>query len=350
MIEQNPKLQLASRYLLLLMLILLLLYTGKTLFIPLCYGLFIAIVLYPMNRWLERKGWPRSLAITAGLILVAVIFLALFGLLFLEVSALRADLPLLENKLQPAAADLMQWVETTFHVSMATQQKWLDGLATRMSDNSGSLLAGTFSATASMLFSLFIVPVFAALFLYNRQDFVLFLEKVTGAANKERVHVILNRTVQTYAHFIKGMVFVYLIVGVLNSIGLLALGIPHAILFGFMTAVMTIIPYVGIFISALLPISMALLTKDSIWYPIGVIGVFSFVQYLEANLIFPKVVAAELNVSTWATLVAIIAGGIIWGVSGMILFIPFVGLLKMITDMVPEWEAVNVLLRRNDKP
>jgi len=348
--EQNPKLQLASRYLLLLVLILVLLYAGKTLFIPMCYGLFIAIVLYPMSRWLERKGWPRSMAITAGLLLVAIVFLALVGLLLLEANALRADIPLLQVKLQPAAAEFSKWLETTLNVSMATQQKWLDGFAARMSDNSGSLVAGTFSATASMLFSLFIVPVFAALFLYNRQDFVLFLEKVTGQGYKERVHVILNRTVHTYAHFVKGMVFVYLIVGVLNSIGLLALGIPHAILFGFMTAVMTIIPYVGIFISALLPISMALLTKDSIWYAVGVIGVFSFVQYLEANLIFPKVVAAELNVSTWATLVAIIAGGIIWGVSGMILFIPFVGLLKMITDMVPEWEAVNVLLRRNDKP
>ena len=144
------------------------------------------------------------------------------------------------------------------------------------------------------------------------------------------------------------MILVYLFVGVLNSLGLLALGIRHAILFGFITAIMTIIPYIGIFVSALLPISMAIITKDSIWYPLGVIGVFAFVQYLEANLIFPKVVAAELNISTWATLVAIIAGGIIWGISGMILFVPFVGLLKIITDMVPEWDGLNLLLRRSN--
>ena len=144
------------------------------------------------------------------------------------------------------------------------------------------------------------------------------------------------------------MVFVYLIVGVLNSAGLLVLGIRHAVLFGFLTAVMTIIPYIGIFISALLPITVAWITKDSIWYPIGVVGVFVFVQYLEANVIFPRVVATQLNISTWATLVAIIAGGILWGVSGMILFIPFAGMLKIITDQIPEWEAVNILLRRND--
>ncbi len=112
---------------------------------------------------------------------------------------------------------------------------------------------------------------------------------------------------------------------------------------------MTIVPYIGIIASALLPISVAWITKDSIWYPLGVIAVFGFVQYLEANIIFPRVVAEQLNVSTWATLVAVIAGGILWGVNGMILFIPFVAILKMISDFMPEWEALNVLLRRKEK-
>jgi predicted PurR-regulated permease PerM len=127
---------------------------------------------------------------------------------------------------------------------------------------------------------------------------------------------------------------------------LLALGINHAVLFGF-TAVMTIILH-RYFYKCIMPVTVAWITKDSIWYPIGVIGVFVFVQYLEANVIFPRVVATQLNISTWATLVAIIAGGILWGVSGMILFIPFAGMLKIITDQIPEWEAVNILLRRND--
>ena len=141
---------------------------------------------------------------------------------------------------------------------------------------------------------------------------------------------------------------VYIIVGVLNSFGLLALGIKHAILFGMLTAIMTIVPYVGIIISAMLPISVAFLTKDSLWYPLAVIGVFSFVQYLEANVIFPKVVGAQLNVSTWATLVAIIAGGIVWGVAGMVLFIPFVAILKIITDHLEEGKSINILLTRKD--
>jgi len=139
---------------------------------------------------------------------------------------------------------------------------------------------------------------------------------------------------------------VYLIVGLLNSLGLLALGIPHAFLFGMLTAILTIIPYAGIFIGALLPITVAWITKDSLWYPAGVIILFTFVQYLEANIIFPRVVAAQINVSTWATLVAIIVGGLIWGVAGMILFVPFTGILKIIADNIAGGKALSTLLSR----
>jgi predicted PurR-regulated permease PerM len=337
------------RYFIISFLVIILLYFGSVLFIPLCYGLFIAIVLYPVCLWLERHRFSRTAAISAGLLLVMILFLTLIWILVLQFNAFRQDLPELQVKIQPAIKELQDGIFTKLNISIAAQNEWWQQTIKKLSDNSGGILAGTLNKTASSLFMLFIVPVFAALFLYNRKDFILFLEKIAGTQYYERLHQMLHQTIHTYFHFIKGMVLVYLVVGVLNSIGLLALGIRHAILFGFLTAIMTIIPYIGVFISALLPISVAWITKDSIWYPIGVIGVFSFVQYLEANVIFPRVVAAQLNVSTWATLVAIIAGGIIWGVNGMILFIPFVAMLKMITDFIPEWEAVNILLRRESK-
>jgi predicted PurR-regulated permease PerM len=322
------------------------LYFGKTLFVPLCYGLLIAMVLYPVCKWLENHRWPRSLAITTGLLIVFIFFGLLMSVLFFQINILRQDIPPLLNKLKPSLMQLQQWLETAFNFSIAAQNEWLQQFIRSSGSSTGNILQSTISATAGGLFTLFLVPVYAALFLYNREVFVQFLAKLTGSKYSKQLQAIVSETIHTYFKFIKGMAMVYLIVGVLNSIGLLALGIPHAILFGMLTAIMTIIPYVGIFVSALLPISVAWITKDSVWYPIGVIAVFSFVQYLEANVIFPKVVATQLKVSTWATLVAIIAGGIIWGVSGMILFIPFAGILKIVSDYIPEWEALNILLGR----
>ncbi|MFN4286220.1 MAG: AI-2E family transporter [Lacibacter sp.] len=333
--------------LLTVVLLLWLLKAGQLLFIPLSYALFIAIVLYPITRWLEQQRVPRSLAITAGLLLVTLLFGLLLWLFALQLRAFWTDLPLLRNKLLPLFAQIQQWLQVHWGITLTEQHNWLLQLGERAPALAGNLLAGTMQRTGTALFMLFLIPVFAALFLYNRGAFVLFLEKLAGPAYHSRLQQLLRQVIDTYFHFIRGMLLVYLIVGILNSLGLLALGIRHAVLFGFLTAIMTIIPYFGIVVSALLPITMAWVTKDSIWYPLGVIGVFAFVQYLEANVIFPKVVAAQLNVSTWATLVAFVAGGLVWGVHGMILFIPFVAILKMVCNVVPEWEALLVLLQRH---
>lgn len=313
------------------------------------YGLLIAIVLYPVCKWLERHRWPRSLAITAGLLIVVILFGALVSLLIVQANVFWHDVPELMNKLSPALVRFQNWLEQTMGISLSAQNEWWQDAMHNLGTNAGTIAKNTISATAGTIFVLFLVPVFAALFLYNRETFVRFLVSVTGAQYRRQLKAILDEVIHTYFNFIKGMLLVYLIVGSLNSIGLLALGIRHAILFGMLTAIMTIIPYVGIIVSALLPISVAWITKDSIWYPIGVVAIFAVVQYLEANVIFPRVVATQLKVSTWITLVAIIAGGLLWGLSGMILFIPFVGIFKVVLDRFSKEGSLNILFERKEK-
>lgn len=322
------------------------LYFGKTLFIPLFFGLFVAMVLYPVCKWLERKGWSRAFSITVSVSIVIVLFVLLFGLLVWQVRIFLHDWPQIARKLEIAFSGMQEWISDQLAITLDAQAGWLNNMAMNAGSIISDILQGTLSTTMNTIFMLFMIPIFAILFLYHRGIFVQYLHIVVGAAYRPKLNGILQQVIYTYFNYIKGMILVYIIVGTLNSVGLLALGIRHAVLFGMLTAIMTIIPYIGIIVSALLPISVAWTTKGSIWYPLGVIGVFSFVQYLEANVIFPKVVGAQLNVSTWATLVAILTGGIIWGVSGMVLFIPFVAILKIATDNIEEFKGLNLLLTR----
>jgi len=321
-------------------------YFGKTLFIPLFYGLFIAIVLYPVCKFFERKGFPRSIAVTICLLIVTIFIAALLLLLYLEMNAFINDLPQLQPQITSGIRNMQKWLLEKFNISIATQALWIDNTLANATNDSVSFLHGTLAATVNTLFMAFMVPVYTALFLYSRSTFIRFLQTVVGEKYKNQLNSVLVKTVHTYHKYIKGMILVYIIVGILNSIGLLALGVEHAILFGMLTAIMTIIPYVGIIVSALLPISLAWITTGSVWVPLGIVAVFVFVQYLEANVIFPSVVGAQLNVNAWASLVSVIAGGIIWGISGMILFIPFVAILKIIADDVEDLKPLKVLLSR----
>ena len=141
---------------------------------------------------------------------------------------------------------------------------------------------------------------------------------------------------------------VYLVVGILNSIGLAIIGIPHPILFGFTASILTFIPYVGILISSLLPIAISWITFNSIWYPIGVVIVFSIVQILEAYIIFPFVVGNRLKINTLVIIIVIIIGGILWGAAGMILFIPFVSIAKLIANRTKSLKTLSILLGDRD--
>lgn len=331
----------AVKYLQLILLVSVLFYFGKPLLVPLFFGLLTAIVLCPVCRWLERKGCSRSLAVFICLFIVALLVAAFALLLVWQVNLLRKDAPAIIGK----ATVLIHHLQQKFAVVFGMEQvhtNWGERFISAATGMAGAV----FSAASSTFFMLFMIPIYAALFLYHRNVFVQFLQLVVPVKYKHQLDEILNETIHTYFNYIKGMVLVYIIVGVLNSIGLMVLGVRHAILFGMLCAVMTIIPYLGIIISALLPITVVWMDTGNLFYPVAVVALFTFVQYLEANIIFPKVVGTQLNVSTFVILVAIIAGGIVWGVSGMVLFIPFAAILKIISGHIDEFKPLNILLSR----
>lgn len=329
------------KYLQVIILSAVLLYFGKSLLVPLFFGLFIAIVLYPVCKRLEKKGISKSVAIFICLFIVTLLIAGLVLLLVWQVNMLKKDAPAIIEKASVFIHNLQQRAAAGFGIE-EVQSNW----GKSFTSGAAGIIGIIFSAASSTFFMLFMIPIYTALFLYHRSVFIQFLQSVVPSKYKHQLDAILGETIHTYFNYIKGMILVYIVVGVLNSIGLLALGVRHAVLFGMLCAVMTIIPYLGLIISSLLPITVVWMDTGNILYPFGVVVLFTIVQYLEANVIFPKVVGTQLNVSTFAILVAIIAGGIIWGVSGMVLFIPFIAILKIISDNIEELKPLNILLGR----
>ena len=327
----------------------LLMYLGRYILIPLGYSLLVALVLHPLVSRMERRGTPRWAAIGAGLLVVGALFTALAGILFFQLDTFLANLPQLTGGSSTVFGAFWNWVnQQVAELGEAHRDDWwgpmVDSVPSRMAPYMGTALSALFG----MLFNLFIIPVFAALLLYNRNTYVAALTALVAPEWRPRLPGLLQKVVGNYARFIMGMVQVYLIVGTLNSVGFLLLGVPNAILFGMLTAVATMIPYAGIILSALLPITLAWTTTGSIWIPVGVITVLAVVQYLEANLIFPKVVGGKLGLNTMASLLIIFAGGLLWGVAGMILFLPLASILKLVSEEIPEWQALRLLLGGED--
>ena len=134
------------------------------------------------------------------------------------------------------------------------------------------------------------------------------------------------------------------IVGLLNTVGLLILGIENAFFFGFLAALLLLIPYIGIMICSLLPALVALATKDSAWYAVGVIAVFMFIQMIEGNYITPKITASKVSINSLVAILSIILFSMLWGTAGMIVALPVMASLKVIFDTIPELKAYGFLI------
>ncbi|MCB0492250.1 MAG: AI-2E family transporter [Cyclobacteriaceae bacterium] len=320
------------------------LYFGRTFFIPLSFAVLISFILYPVCSWLESKSINRMASILFSMTVVVLFGAAILLLLVYQFSTFISEWPIIKIKLLEVIEQLSGYLFTTFGVSRIRQNELLSQILNQSSGDLFSLIRQLISSYSLSIVLLILVPIYSTLILFYRKRLVKAMYMIFPIESRVGIRAILSQTITAYYNFIKGMGIVYLVVGTLNSIGLLLLGVPHAIFFGYTAAILTFIPYVGIMVGALLPMAMSWITYNSIWYPIGVVLLFSLVQYLEANLIFPLAVSNKLKINALATISAIFIGGIIWGVAGMILFVPFLAIAKLIVDNSPKLKTWSVLL------
>jgi predicted PurR-regulated permease PerM len=325
-------------------LICLVLYFGQTLFIPLSFSLLISFILFPVCKWMEKKGIPKSLSILISLAFVFILMGTLLYLLFIQINEFSQEWEPFRKKIMETLNQISVYIAQRFQISSEVQLAFFKNSINSYASQALSFLRNTAYLFSETFFYLLIIPVFSALILYHRQILVNVLYSIFPAERKETIREILTETIHAYYNFIKGMLVVYLIVGTLNSIGLAIVGVPHPVLFGFIASILTFIPYIGILISSLLPIAVSWITFNSIWYPLGVIIVFLIVQVLEAYVIFPFAVGSRLKINTLVIMIMITAGGIIWGAAGMILFIPFVSIAKLIADRTESLKTLSILL------
>jgi len=129
------------------------------------------------------------------------------------------------------------------------------------------------------------------------------------------------------------------IVAVLTCTGFFILGVKYALLLGVITAVLNIIPYLGVFMACILGMIVTYTTNDP-QVVLGLAIVVILVHLVDSNYILLKVMGSKLQMNALATLVGVISGGAIWGVPGMFLAIPLMAILKLVfdaMDSVPPW-------------
>ena len=302
---------------------------ASAILIPLVFAAFLAIILNPIVHFFERRGINQILSIVITLLLLSTIVGSGIYYVSFQAKNLILDLPDLVDKFNSLIDRIASKISSINGLSSTDQVNLIKQNSDKLLSSSANIATGALSITSSFLSFIFLVPIYIFFMLLYRQNFKSFLMRLDKDRDKELITMATE--VKDMVHnYIAGLSIVISIIAVLNTIGLVSIGLKYAVFMGVVSAVLTIIPYIGIFIGGLLPFVVALLTKDSLVYPALVIGIMGFVQFLEGNFITPKIIGSKVNVNPLAAIVALVIGAQVWGIVGMMLAIPLTGITKII--------------------
>ncbi|HEX8356313.1 MAG TPA: AI-2E family transporter, partial [Segetibacter sp.] len=207
-----------------------------------------------------------------------------------------------------------------------------------------SMVGKTLGGALGTLSVVFLLPVYIFLFLFYKALILNFLYEVFAEENTKQVAEILTQTKTAIQSYMVGLLLEALIVAVLNSTALLILGVPYAILLGFIGALLNMIPYIGGIFAIALPVLMATVTKDGYSTQLGVIIAYAIIQFIDNNVLVPRIVSSKVQLNALISILVVLLGGALWGVSGMFLSIPVVAILKIIFDRIEELKPWGKLL------
>lgn len=315
---------------------------GKAIFIPLAFALIISFLFYPLAAFFEKR-MSRILAVTLVFLIVSIGFILLA---FIGIQVVRTVLSDMQD-FEPLLNDFMDQLAA---IVVEVTGLSLDKLNLGLKKNIGTLLSGPLSFitqqlinSGSILFSALITGIFTYLMLLYRTVFKKFILSQIAQESRSEVKAILYDVQKVSQKYILGLLLVMFILGILNSLGLWAIGVKYPLFWGFFAAILTIVPYAGTFAGGFFPFLFTLLTTSTVWQPIAVIALFFIVQFLEDNLIKPKVIGGQIDLNPFTAILALLIGGLIWGIPGFVLALPYMAMTKIILEHFEETKALATL-------
>jgi predicted PurR-regulated permease PerM len=319
------------------------LYIAQDIIIPIVLASFFAILLSPVVMYLETKKVPRVLAITISIILTLVVLAGVVYFVSLQLSSFVEKLPDLEKKMETLLTEGIRQTAQAFHLKTGNIQHWLSDLKADFIADSRTYIGTTLTTLTGILAIMILLPVYTIMMLYFEPLFMTFVQKIVPPQKHTITQNILMESKSVMQNYLLGLMMEAVIVAILNTCGLLILGIDYAILWAIIGALLNTIPYIGIAISTVFPFTMALVTKDPT-HAFLVLLVYAIVQFIDNNIIVPKVVASRVQVNALTAIIVVIIGGTLWGIAGMFMALPLIAIVKIIFDRIPHLQPYGYLI------
>jgi len=318
---------------------------GKKILSPLLFSLLFSIVLLPLASFLEKKcRLPRSIAsLLAVLILVGGVGFILY-MVGAQLSSLLSDWPMFKDQFSTAITNLQHWVSVTFHINTQKQNNYINGATADMLSTGKDVLGATVNSLSSTVLFLVFMLFDTFFLLFYRRLILRFLLAVFRDENSVVVRDIITNVQNIIRQYILGLLLEMAIVAAVCCIAFEIMGIKYAILLGLIIGLFNVIPYIGIFTALVLSMLITFATGASGGTVLIVGIVIIGIHLLDANLLLPIIVSSKVKINALITILAVVVGEMLWGISGTFLAIPVVAIAKIIFDRVDTLKPWGILL------
>lgn len=303
---------------------------SKIILAPLLLAVLISVALYPILNWIQKRITSRILSVSLLIFVLSTLLGAILYLMVLQFANFYEDYPNISNKL----SYLLKQVEgvikselglSSFNLVEMTQENSAEILSSGANNSILSIL----KSFTGLLTYLILIPLYIFLMLYYKPA-IKRLVQISLEKLEIKATTVIKETSILVQNYLKGMFTVMVILGFLNSLGLLLLGVPYAFILGFMVAIFGIVPYIGTLMGSVLVLIVSFLSQGDYLTLLYIVTLFASIQFLEGNLLTPKIVGNKVNVNPFIAIIALLIGDQIWGVVGMIIALPSASIIMLI--------------------
>lgn len=317
---------------------------GKFILMPLAFSALFSMLLSPVIKRLESWKMSRVISIVLVLSIITIFLAGFITLITVQIAQFSNNLPDITDKFKSTSYEGIHFLEGITGISEAKLTEYLKNGLKTLFETGSNFMKSLAESTKGALIFLALLPIFIFFMLYYKEMYRTFLEKTFVKSRNSDIDTVIKRVQRVTQNYLVGVFKVIGIMGVLNTIGLLIIGLDYAVFFAVFASFLAIIPLVGSILGALPAVIYAFLFGDSHLLTLLVIAVFTTVQLIESGFITPKIIGSKVSINPFVAIIALLIGGKIWGIAGMVLFIPMIGILRVGFGQVEELEPYGYLL------
>ena len=323
------------------------LYLGKPLFMPLAIAGMLAMIFVPCCRWLERRGCSRTAAsIFCGMVFILFVG-GIFTLLVWQIGHITADLSQLRENFSRTADRIHQYFRDELKIGMADQKKMLP--SPPGPDGIGHTATAIMGRLINVLVYLILVWFYLITLLCLRHRFKEFILRLVPDDRRSQTKMILLRSVHVVQQYLTGLAIVIACLWVMYGIGFSLIGIHHAFFFALLCGLLEIVPFVGNLTGSTLTSLMALSQGGGMGMVGSVLVTYALIQFIQFYIISPLVMREQLSINPLFIILVLIGGDLVWGITGMILAIPLLGIARIIFEQIEALKPLAYLIGQENK-